>query len=90
MDGIREIFTNAFSGFGITDAVDIILVAFVVYGILNFIVKTRAEQILKGCHAVYLFTVKCSDDITFPKSCRFCGCIAAYICDINACGNSVK
>jgi diadenylate cyclase len=60
LDGIREIFTNAFSGFGITDAIDIILVAFVVYGILNFIVKTRAEQILKGV-LVLLLTLVISD-----------------------------
>lgn len=60
MKGIQEIFANAFSGFGITDAVDIILVAFIVYGILNFIVKTRAEQILKGV-LVLLITLVVSD-----------------------------
>ncbi|MBQ6402131.1 MAG: diadenylate cyclase CdaA [Firmicutes bacterium] len=45
---LQEILTNAFSGFGLTDAIDIALVAFVVYKILGFIVQTRAEQILKG------------------------------------------
>lgn len=45
---IHEILTNAFSGFGITDAIDIAIVAFVVFKILGFIVQTRAEQILKG------------------------------------------
>lgn len=45
---MHEILTNAFSGFGITDAIDILIVAFVVYKIFGFIVKTRAEQILKG------------------------------------------
>ena len=45
---IQDIFINAFSGFGITDAVDILIVAFVIYKILGFIVQTRAEQILKG------------------------------------------
>lgn len=44
----QEIFTNAFSGFGLADAIDILIVAFVVYKILGFIVQTRAEQILKG------------------------------------------
>lgn len=45
---VQDIFANAFSGFGLTDAIDIVIVAFVVYKILGFIVKTRAEQILKG------------------------------------------
>ena len=45
---IQDILINAFSGFGLTDAIDILIVAFVVYKILGFIVQTRAEQILKG------------------------------------------
>ena len=45
---VKDILINAFSGFGITDAIDIIIVAFVIYKILGFIVQTRAEQILKG------------------------------------------
>jgi len=45
---VQDIFANAFTGFGLTDAIDIIIVAFVVYKILGFIVQTRAEQILKG------------------------------------------
>ncbi|MDO5491429.1 MAG: diadenylate cyclase CdaA [Bacillota bacterium] len=48
MNSLQEILTNAFSGFGLTDAIDIALVAFVVYKVLGFIVQTRAEQILKG------------------------------------------
>lgn len=45
---VQDIFINAFSGFGLTDAIDIVIVAFVIYKILGFIVQTRAEQILKG------------------------------------------
>lgn len=48
MNVIQEYFKNAFSGFGITDAVDIIIVAAVVYYILKLILETRAEQIIKG------------------------------------------
>ena len=48
MQDFQEFFTNAFSGFGITDAVDIILVTFVVYYLLKLILETRAAQIIKG------------------------------------------
>ena len=48
MTEMQEFFTNAFSGFGIPDAVDILIVAFVVYKLLGLIMATRAEQILKG------------------------------------------
>ena len=45
---MREIFSGIFSGVGITDAIDILIVAFVVYKILEFIKETRAEQLVKG------------------------------------------
>ncbi len=45
---MHEILANAFSGFSIIDAIDILIVSFVVYKILGFIVQTRAEQIIKG------------------------------------------
>ena len=48
MRDFQEFFTNAFSGFGITDAVDILLVTFVVYYLLKLVLETRAEQIIKG------------------------------------------
>lgn len=48
MNDIQEFFSNAFSGFGLTDAVDIIIVAFVVYFLLKLVMETRAEQIIKG------------------------------------------
>lgn len=48
MKYIQEYFVNAFSGFSLTDAVDIIIVTLVVYYILKLILETRAEQIIKG------------------------------------------
>ena len=45
---MREFFANAFSGIGITDVIDILIVAFVVYKLLGLIKQTRAEQLLKG------------------------------------------
>ncbi|MDD6311684.1 MAG: diadenylate cyclase CdaA [Firmicutes bacterium] len=45
---MQEFFANAFSGFGIIDAIDIILVAVVVYFLLKMIMETRAQQIVKG------------------------------------------
>lgn len=45
---MREFFETAFSEFTLTDALDILIVAFVVYKIIGFVLETRAEQILKG------------------------------------------
>lgn len=45
---MQEFFENAFSGITITDAIDILIVAFVVYKLLGLIKQTRAEQLLKG------------------------------------------
>ena len=45
---LKSIFSGLISGVGITDIVDILLVAIIIYEILLFIRKTRAEQILKG------------------------------------------
>ncbi len=57
MQEIREFFETVFTGFGLTDAVDILLVAFVVYKIMKFILETRAEQIFKGILLLILVTV---------------------------------
>ena len=57
LDSVQEILSNAFSGFGIIDAIDIAIVAFVVYKILGFLVKTRAEQIFKGVLVLLLALV---------------------------------
>lgn len=41
-------FEDIINGFGITDVIDILIVAFVVYKIIGFIRETRAEQLAKG------------------------------------------
>lgn len=45
---MSDLFSNLFSGVGITDVIDVVIVAFVVYKILGFIKETRAEQLAKG------------------------------------------
>ncbi|MDO4746116.1 MAG: diadenylate cyclase CdaA [Bacillota bacterium] len=45
---MHKFFENVFSGIGIADAIDILIVAFVIYQLLKFLRKTRAEQLLKG------------------------------------------
>ncbi len=45
---MQKFFENVFSGIGITDIIDILIVAFVIYKLLGLIRKTRAEQLLKG------------------------------------------
>ena len=57
MGELHSFFTNAFSGFGITDAVDIILVTFVVYYLLKLVLETRAEQIIKGILVLVAVTI---------------------------------
>jgi len=48
MNEILQFFANTFSDFGLTDAIDIIIVTFVVYYLLKLILETRAQQIIKG------------------------------------------
>lgn len=45
---MRDFLDNVFSGVGITDVIDIIIVAFVIYKLLGLIKQTRAEQLMKG------------------------------------------
>jgi diadenylate cyclase len=45
---ISDFFQNIISSIGVMDAVDVIIVAFVIYKILGFIRETRAEQLIKG------------------------------------------
>ena len=45
---MQKFFENVFSGVGITDVIDILLVAFVIYQLLKLIKQSRAEQLLKG------------------------------------------
>ena len=48
MNDILQFFVNTFSDFQVSDAVDIIIVTFVVYFLLKLILETRAQQIIKG------------------------------------------
>ncbi len=45
---MRDFFNNVVSSIGITDILDILIVAFIVYKVLGFIRETRAEQLAKG------------------------------------------
>ena len=48
MNDIIQFFVDTFSDFGIADAIDIIIVTFVVYYLFKLILETRAQQIIKG------------------------------------------
>jgi len=48
LEVVRENFLRIISGIGLTDVVDVLIVAFVVYKVLIFIRETRAEQLVKG------------------------------------------
>lgn len=54
---MSEVFTNIISGIGITDVIDVAIVAFVIYKILGFIRETRALQLVKGLLILVLITV---------------------------------
>ena len=45
---METFFDNIVSSIGITDVLDILIVAFIVYKVLGFIRETRAEQLAKG------------------------------------------
>jgi diadenylate cyclase len=45
---MKELVNNLLTGIGITDVVDILIVAFVVYKVLGFIKESRAGQLVKG------------------------------------------
>ncbi len=45
---MENFFNNIMSSIGVTDVLDIIIVAFLVYKLLGFIKETRAEQLAKG------------------------------------------
>jgi len=54
---MSEIFNNIISGVGITDVIDVVIVAFVIYKVLGFIRETRALQLVKGLLILVLVTV---------------------------------
>ena len=45
---MENFFDNIISSIGLNDALDIIIVAFIFYKILEFIKETRAQQLIKG------------------------------------------
>ncbi|MDO4870214.1 MAG: diadenylate cyclase CdaA [Bacillota bacterium] len=57
MQDFHEFIETVFTGFSITDALDILIVAFVIYKIMGFIFETRAEQIFKGILLLVLATI---------------------------------
>ncbi len=48
MQTMQSFFHNIVLSIGITDVIDILIVAFVAYKVLSFIRETRAEQLVKG------------------------------------------
>ncbi|MGX8774705.1 MAG: diadenylate cyclase CdaA [Bacillota bacterium] len=56
MNEILQFFQKTFSDFEITDAIDIIIVTFVVYYLLKLILETRAQQIIKGILVLVIAT----------------------------------
>jgi diadenylate cyclase len=54
---MSEIFNNIISGVGVTDVIDVAIVAFVIYKVLGFIRETRALQLVKGLLILVLITV---------------------------------
>lgn len=49
--------SNIVSGIGLTDIIDIIIVAFIIYKVLGFIRESRAEQLVKGLLFLVLATI---------------------------------
>ena len=50
-------FNNIVSSVGLTDILDIAIVAFLVYTVLGFIRETRAEQLAKGLLVLVVVTL---------------------------------
>lgn len=51
-----EIFTNITANIQFTDVLDIAIVAFVIYKVMEFIKETRAQQLVKGLLVLVLAT----------------------------------
>ena len=54
---METFFDNIVSSIGITDVIDILIVAFIVYKVLGFIRETRAEQLAKGLLILVIITL---------------------------------
>lgn len=52
----KDLFRNITAGIGITDILDVLIVAFLAYKVLGFIRETRAEQLAKGILVFFLAT----------------------------------
>lgn len=52
----RDLFRNITAGIGVTDILDVLIVAFLAYKVLGFIRETRAEQLAKGILVFFLAT----------------------------------
>ena len=57
---MKDFGRNIVSGVALTDILDILIVAFVIYKILEFIRESRAEQLVKGILFI-IFTMLVSD-----------------------------
>ena len=53
---MEEFLRNITAGIGISDILDILIVAFLAYKVLGFIRETRAEQLAKGVLVFFLAT----------------------------------
>lgn len=54
---MSEMFNNIISGVGISDVIDVTIVAFVIYKVLGFIRETRALQLVRGLLILVLITL---------------------------------
>ena len=54
---METFFNNIVSSIGVTDVLDIAIVAFLVYKVLGFIRETRAEQLAKGLLVLVICTL---------------------------------
>jgi len=53
---IKNLFRNITAGIGVSDILDVLIVAFLAYKVLGFIRETRAEQLAKGILVFFLAT----------------------------------
>ena len=53
---MQDFLKNVVSGIGVLDILDILIVAFIIYKILEFIKETRAEQLIKGLLVLVIAT----------------------------------
>ena len=53
---MQDFLKKVVSGIGVLDILDILIVAFIIYKILEFIKETRAEQLIKGLLVLVIAT----------------------------------